>query len=261
MNMRNRERLYAGAGRATRVTLLAVVMALSACGITDRASKRVDDTWAGDMLFGDKEKVILTADGGNQLNPDESGRPLSVVLRVYQLTSLERFASIDADALWDNPQQALGNTLIDSQEITLLPGMGQIDQWPLNKGTGYVGVAAFFRSDEKSHWKVAFDANSLRKDGIWFSSDGLRVLVDNNHVLAVRGNDVLNKPQTEAQFARSNVMPAAEPPANTGNPPLSQQVQDAMVQKAKDTAVDSAQQSAQKGVQSTFDSLLEGVHE
>lgn len=261
MNMRNRERLYAGAGRATRVTLLAVVMALSACGITDRASKRVDDTWAGDMLFGDKEKVILTADGGNQLNPDESGRPLSVVLRVYQLTSLERFASIDADALWDNPQQALGNTLIDSQEITLLPGMGQIDQWPLNKGTGYVGVAAFFRSDEKSHWKVAFDANSLRKDGIWFSSDGLRVLVDNNHVLAVRGNDVLNKPQTEAQFARSNVMPAAESPANTGNPPLSQQVQDAMVQKAKDTAVDSAQQSAQKGVQSKFDSLLEGVHE
>jgi type VI secretion system protein VasD len=261
MNMRNRERRYAGAGWATRVTLLTVVMALTACGITDRASKRVDDTWAGDMLFGDKEKVILTADGGNQLNPDESGRPLSVVLRVYQLTALERFASIDADSLWDNPQQALGNTLIDSQEITLLPGMGQIDQWPLNKTTGYVGIAAFFRSDEKSHWKVAFDANSLRKDGIWFSSDGLRVLVDNNHVLAVRGNDVLNRPQTEAQFAKSNVMPSAEPAANAGNPPLSQQVQDAMVQKAKDTAVDSAQQSAQKGVQSKFDSLVEGVHE
>ncbi|MEN5028633.1 type VI secretion system lipoprotein TssJ [Pseudomonas sp. Ps21-P2] len=261
MNMRNRERLCAGAGWATRVTLLTVVMALTACGITDRASKRVDDTWAGDMLFGDKEKVILTADGGNQLNPDESGRPLSVVLRVYQLTALERFASIDADSLWDNPQQALGNTLIDSQEITLLPGMGQIDQWPLNTATGYVGIAAFFRSDEKSHWKVAFDANSLRKDGIWFSSDGLRVLVDNNHVLAVRGNDVLNKPQTEAQFAKSNVMPTAEPAANAGNPPLSQQVQDAMVQKAKDTAVDSAQQSAQKGVQSKFDSLVEGVHE
>nr|WP_244656870.1 type VI secretion system lipoprotein TssJ [Pseudomonas sp. CFBP 8772] len=257
MNMQNRERLYAGASWATRVTLLTVLMALTACGITDRASKRVDDTWAGDMLFGDKEKVILTADGGNQLNPDESGRPLSVVLRVYQLTALERFASIDADSLWDNPQQALGNTLIDSQEITLLPGMGQIDQWPLNTATGYVGIAAFFRSDEKSHWKVAFDANSLRKDGIWFSSDGLRVLVDNNHVLAVRGNDVLNKPQTEAQFAKSNVMPTAAPAANAVNPSLTQQVQDAAVQKAQDTAVD----SAQKGAQSKFDSLVEGVHE
>lgn len=270
MNMQNRERRHGGARWATRLTLLTMMMALGACGITDRASKRVDDTWAGDMLFGDKEKVILTADGGNQLNPDESGRPLSVVLKVYQLSALDRFASIDADSLWDNPQQALGNTLIDSQELTLLPGMGQIEQWPLNKATGYVGIAAFFRSDEKSHWKVAFDANSLRKDGIWFSSDGLRVLVDNNHVLAVRGNDVLNKPQTEAQFAKSNVMPASQAPEHpvaAGNavapaePSLGTRMQDAAVQKAQDTAVDSAQKGAQKGVQSSFDSLVEGVHE
>ena len=142
MKMHNMER--ASAGWIKGFTVLTMVMALTACGITDRASKRVDDTWAGDMLFGDKEKVILTSDGGNQLNPDDSGRPLSVVLRVYQLTALERFASTDADSLWDDPQRALGNTLIDSQEITLLPGMGQNNQWPLNKATGYVGVAAFF---------------------------------------------------------------------------------------------------------------------
>jgi type VI secretion system protein VasD len=130
--------------------------------------------------------------------------------------------------------------------------MGQIDQWPLNKAASYVGIAAFFRSEEKSRWKVAFDANSLRKDGIWFSSDGLRVLVDNNQVLAVRGNDVLNKPPTEAQLARTNTMP--QDPAN---PTLTQKVQDALVQKAQDTAVNSAQKTAQ----SKFDSLLEGVHE
>jgi type VI secretion system protein VasD len=34
-------------------------------------------------------------------------------------------------------------------------------------------------------------------------------------------------------------------------------MQDALVQKAEDSAVD----SAQKGMQSKFDSLLEGVHE
>ena len=57
----------------------AMMMVLTACGVTDRVGKRVDDTWAGDMLFDDNEKVILTSDGGNQLNPDESGKPLSVV--------------------------------------------------------------------------------------------------------------------------------------------------------------------------------------
>jgi type VI secretion system protein VasD len=232
------------------LTALAMIAVLSACGVTDRVGKRVDNTWAGDMLFEDNEKVILTSDGGNQLNPDASGKPLSVVLRVYQLTSLERFASVDADSLWDDPQKALGNTLIENREITLLPGMGQVDKWPLNKAAGYVGVAAFFRTDENSRWKVAFDANSLRKDGIWFSSDGLRVLVDNNTVSAVSGVDVLNKPKTEEQLAKASALP--EQPAQ---PTLILRVQDVVIEKAQDQAAG----SAQKALDSKLNSFLEGA--
>ena len=235
---------------AKRLTALAMMAVLSACGVTDRVGKRVDNTWAGDMLFEDNEKVILTSDGGNQLNPDASGKPLSVVLRVYQLTSLERFASVDADSLWDDPQKALVNTLIENREITLLPGMGQVDKWPLNKAAGYVGVAAFFRTDENSRWKVAFDANSLRKDGIWFSSDGLRVLVDNNMVSAVSGVDVLNKPKTEEQLAKASALP--EQPAQ---PTLILRVQDVVIEKAQDQAAG----SAQKALDSKLNSLLEGA--
>lgn len=227
----------------------AMMMVLTACGVTDRVGKRVDDTWAGDMLFDDNEKVILTSDGGNQLNPDETGKPLSVVVRVYQLSSLERFSSTDADSLWDDPQRALGNTLIDNREITLLPGMGQVDRWPLNKAASYVGVAAFFRSDEDSRWKVAFDANSLRKEGIWFSADGLRVLVDNNTVTAVAGVDVLNKPKTAEQLAQASTAPEE----NT----LTQRLQDAALQQAEDTATS----SAKKATESKLNSLLDGVHE
>jgi type VI secretion system protein VasD len=226
---------------------LAMMAVLSACGVTDRVGKRVDDTWAGDMLFDDNEKVILTSDGGNQLNPDASGKPLSVVLRVYQLTSLERFASVDADSLWEDPQKALGNTLIENREITLLPGMGQVDKWPLSKAAGYVGVAAFFRTDEHSQWKVAFDANSLRKEGIWFSSDGLRVLVDNNTVSAVSGVDVLNKPKTQEQLAKAATL--------SEQPTLPLRVQDAVIEKAQDKAAG----SAQKAVDSKLNSLLEGA--
>ena len=232
------------------LTAVAVMLALTACGVTDRVSKRVDDTWAGDMLFDDSEKVILTSDGGNQLNPDASGKPLSVVLRVYQLTSLERFSSVDADSLWDDPQKALGNTLIENREITLLPGMGQVDKWPLNKAAGYVGVAAFFRSEENSRWKVAFDANSLRKDGIWFSSDGLRVLVENNTVSAVSGVDVLNKPKTEEQLAKAYTLPDQQV-----QPTLAERVQDVVIEKAQDKAAS----SAQKALDSKLNSFLEGA--
>jgi type VI secretion system protein VasD len=180
------------AASARALAAVALLATLAACGVTDRVGKRVHDTWAGDMLYADTEQVVLTADGGNQLNPDPAGAPLSVVLHVYQLDALERFASADASSLWGSPEKALGNTLVEGHELTLLPGLGQVNRWPLNKAARYVGVAAFFRDEAGGRWKVAFDADSLRKDGIWFSTDGLRVLVDRNEVVAMRGMDVLS---------------------------------------------------------------------
>jgi len=206
----------------------------------------MEDSWAADMLA-DSEKVILTSDGGNQLNPGADGKPLSVVMRVYQLTDLERFAASDADTLWDAPEKALGNTLVDARELTLLPGIGQIDQWPLAQSARYVGVAAFFRDERDARWKVAFDANSLRKDGIWFSSDGLRILVDKTAITAVRGMGVLNKPPTAEQVAAAQQPDAA--------PTLGDKVQDALVDKA----TDAAGQSAKNAMDSTFNSLVDSV--
>ncbi|MFG0322957.1 type VI secretion system lipoprotein TssJ [Pseudomonas putida] len=230
-----------------RLTAAALLVALAGCGVTDRIGKRMEDSWAADMLA-DSEKVILTSDGGNQLNPDAEGNPLSVVMRVYQLTDLERFAATDAETLWDAPQKALGSTLVETREITLLPGIGQIDQWPLAKSARYVGVAAFFRDEQDARWKVAFDANSLRKDGIWFSSDGLRVLVDNTEISAMRGVDVLNKPPTADQLAAAQKAKDAEAT-------LSDKVQDAVVDKA----TDAASQSASNAMDSTFNSLVDSV--
>ena len=230
-----------------RLTTAALLVALAGCGVTDRIGKRMEDSWAADMLA-DSEKVILTSDGGNQLNPDAEGKPLSVVMRVYQLTDLERFAATDAETLWDAPQKALGNTLVETREITLLPGIGQIDQWPLAKNARYVGVAAFFRDEQNARWKVAFDANSLRKDGIWFSSDGLRVLVDNTEISAMRGVDVLNKPPTADQLA-------AAQKAKDADATLTDKVQDAAIDKA----TDAASQSASNAMDSTFNSLVDSV--
>ncbi|MGE7989491.1 type VI secretion system lipoprotein TssJ [Pseudomonas sp. NPDC089554] len=230
-----------------RLTAAALLLALAGCGVTDRIGKRMEDSWAADMLA-DSEKVILTSDGGNQLNPDAEGKPLSVVMRVYQLTDLERFSVSDAETLWVTPEKALGNTLVEAREITLLPGIGQIDQWPLAKSARYVGVAAFFRDEQGARWKVAFDAESLRKDGIWFSSNGLRVLVDKTEISAMRGVDILNKPPTAEQLA-------AAKKAEQAAPSLADKLQDAALDKAGEMA----SQSARNAVDSTFNSLVESV--
>lgn len=223
----------------------AVLLGLVGCGVTDRIGKRMDDSWAADMLS-DREQVILTADGGNQLNPDPDGQPLSVVLRVYQLTDLARFASTDADTLWDAPDKALGNTLVNARELILLPGIGTVERWPLEQQAGYVGVAAFFRDDHDAQWKVAFDAESLRKDGIWFSSDGLRILVDHSRIEAMRGKDILNKPPTAAERA------AAE---QARVPGMGERLQEA----ALDKAGEAGERSAQKAVDTQLNSYVDGA--
>lgn len=178
-----------------RVVTAVALLAMTGCGVSERIGKRLEDSWASDLLA-DSEQLVLTSDGGNQLNPDRSGTPLSVVMRVYQLSDLERFAAADANTLWLDANKALGNTVMESREITLLPGLGQVDRWPLLGSTRYVGVAAFFHDEHSARWKVAFDAESLRKDGIWFSSRGLHVLVDQTEVTALRGLNVLDKPPT-----------------------------------------------------------------
>ncbi|SUD70905.1 putative lipoprotein [Pseudomonas putida] len=146
------------------------------------------------------------------------------------------------------PAKGTRNTLVEAREITLLPGIGQIDQWPLAKNARYVGVAAFFRDEQGARWKVAFDANSLRKDGIWFSSDGLRVLVDKTEISAMRGVDVLDKPPTADQLA-------AAQKAKDADPTLTDKVQGAVIEKASDAAG----QSASNAMDSTFNSLVDSV--
>lgn len=224
--------------------LLALALGLSACGVTERMGKRVDNTWAGDVLFSSADKLVLTSDAGNHLNPDEAGKPLSVVLRVYQLTSLERFATVNADSLWLEPQKALGSTLVDSRELTLRPGIGQVDTIVLPASIGYVGVAAFFRNEKDSRWKVAFDAKSLRKEGVWSSEKGLRLLVDNNYILATRGKDVLATPITERALARGNPIPASSTHQKVQLP-------------VEDQAIRSARDAGQKTFGAKFDSRME----
>lgn len=172
--------------------LVLLALGLSACGVTDRAGRKMGDSWVNDMMFSSPDRLRMTIDGGNQLNTVTDGEPLSVVVRVYQLSRLEPFVAASADALWTVPQQTMGATVLDTRELTVLPGIGHVEDWPLGDATRFVGVAAFFHDTSEQPWKIAFAADSLRKDGLWFSPDGVRVLLEGSRVVAASGVDVLD---------------------------------------------------------------------
>jgi type VI secretion system protein VasD len=91
----------------------------------------------------------------DHLNPDESGAPLSVIVRVYQLKNRERFERADFRALWRNDEKVLEGDLLERKEVTVYPETKtsvelQVDQ---KKGVQFLGVMALFRKPEGELWR------------------------------------------------------------------------------------------------------------
>jgi len=88
------------------------------------------------------------------VNPNDTGRPSPVVVRVYQLRTDTLFAAADYNALFGDDQKALGQELVSRDEITLGPSESESRPIVLAGDTRFVGVFAAFRNDRNSQWRA-----------------------------------------------------------------------------------------------------------
>jgi len=167
-----------------------LVVLLLGCGVADRVGNRFGDTWAGELV-GNEDRVRVTILADDSLNPDIDGEPLSVVLRIYQLTEIGTFAISSPHNLWTDADQVLGKALVSQREVTLLPGEFKIDVAALDPGAQFVGVAAFFRNSFRDDWKVVFDADELRRDGLLGASEGVHLYLVDDQLKVGRGDTFL----------------------------------------------------------------------
>ena len=104
---------------------------------------------------GGVKDVRVTLLPTERLNPDESGAPLSVIVRVYQLKNKDRFERADFRALWKTDEKVLEGDLLERKEITVYPKKKtsvelQVDQ---KKGVQFLGVMALFRKPDGVLWR------------------------------------------------------------------------------------------------------------
>lgn len=171
--------------------MLCASLLLSGCGISSRLGQKMDGT-VGDILFSQDEKVIFTLDADEALNPDADDQSLSVVVRIYQLDASEAFSSASPDALWAHADKVFGDALLDTREVVMVPGGHVVDEAPLKPGARYVAVAAYFRQTPDARWRVLFDADAMRKDGLFTSPDGVELtLADHYITVAPDSEDLL----------------------------------------------------------------------
>ena len=65
-----------------------------------------------------RAQLVVSAEA----NPDASGRPSPVVVRVFQFKNDGEFATADFFALYEKEKEALGASFISREEYVLAPG-------------------------------------------------------------------------------------------------------------------------------------------
>jgi type VI secretion system protein VasD len=100
--------------------------------------------------------AVLTINviGGDDQNPDPSGKPTPVVVRLFELNGTAKFERSDVFALTEREQQTLGSEGQSSEEFVVPPGKTRMVTRELKKGVQFVGIAVLFRDIDKSHWRA-----------------------------------------------------------------------------------------------------------
>ena len=122
-------------------------------------------------------QVAVSVEAGPSVNPDASGRPSPVIVRVYELKSAVGFGAADFFALFEREQQTLGADLVGRDEYQLRPGERVMFARPLRAGTRAVAAAAAFRDVERAQWKAVLPVPTSPPAGISIQVDGRQVRI------------------------------------------------------------------------------------
>lgn len=150
-----------GCGSTSAIQLAGSVvgMALEASGVIKKdsgdPSKKVTD-------------LSVKISAGQQLNLTSDGKPLSLVAKVYVLRAPERLKTLTYPeiATVELEKEGLGETLISTREITLLPGKTYDLQLKVPGDATVIGITGLFRAPYTYRWKLAFNAKESFSEGI-----------------------------------------------------------------------------------------------
>lgn len=92
-----------------------------------------------------RTKSAMTLVASADTNPDASGRPSPIVVRVYQLKTDAAFKGADFFALYDDDQKVLGQELITRDEYVLAPAERKTIDVSLSRDARFIGALAAFR--------------------------------------------------------------------------------------------------------------------
>jgi type VI secretion system protein VasD len=87
------------------------------------------------------------------VNPDASGRPSPLVIKIFQLKGRSKFEQAEYFALFDDAEATLGADLLAVEQLMLTPGEYRAYEGEFDPDTRFVGVIAGYRDINQAEWR------------------------------------------------------------------------------------------------------------
>lgn len=103
------------------------------------------------------EQTGIILDGSDRLNPDETGRSLPTIVRVYQLKEVSKLEMASFEEVWRNGEETLGDAVLGMDEVTLYPGRRIVRGFERNPEATHIAAVAIVRRPSGVSWRTIFD--------------------------------------------------------------------------------------------------------
>jgi type VI secretion system protein VasD len=160
--MNKKNRVTVGLG------VIAMAMLLSAC-----AAKPPEDV-----------SIKGTLEAVENVNPDPTGRPSPLLVKVFQLAAVDKFEAADYFALSDAAEATLGADLLGVESVLLAPGDRKPYEGEFDPQTRFIGVIAGYRDIHQAKWRavVEMPEKSMlklgKRGGVRIKADSLAISVN-----------------------------------------------------------------------------------
>lgn len=138
------------------------------------------------------KELPLSIYAGAGLNTDAQGRSNAVIVKVYRLRNNATFLGAPYEAMVDAAREktVLGQDLLDVREVVLVPGQKLEFKEKLPVDTGFLAVAALFRTPSGDRWRYTFPTDAMNAKGVIVGVHGCALTVSQGNVDGATVNDV-----------------------------------------------------------------------
>ncbi len=104
-----------------------------------------------------QENANLRIESTDRMNPDEGGRPLPTIVRIYQLKNIGTMETASFDDIWQHDEDTLGDAFLGKDELVMYPQARVSRQFERDPDANYIVGVAIVRRPTGVSWRTILE--------------------------------------------------------------------------------------------------------